>query len=173
MPSSIGHALAGLAVSRLLGGSTSTSWPYAVLATTPDLDIAVGVLRGRRIDYSYRRSHSIGAAVAAGAVAGGAAWLLGGRFLTHCLRGISVYSSHLMLDYFGKGEGSGLPLLWPVSRRRFTTRRPVFGTINSRMDRFVRGLLTRRNLKRVGREVAIIGPAVIVSGFVRGRSSRP
>lgn len=169
MPSSVGHALAGLAVSRLLGGRSHRNWPHVLLSTAADLDIAAAVLRRKQVDYSYRRSHSIGAAIAAGAAIGGAAWLLGSRFVPHAAIGVSAYASHLLLDYYGKGAGSGLPLLWPVSERRFATDRPVFRTINTSRDHFISGLLTKQNLQRVGREIAIIAPAVIASGLLRRR----
>lgn len=171
MPSSVGHVLAGLAVSRLIGGRLREHWPHVLLATAADLDIAAALLRRTQVDYGYRRSHSVGAALAAGAVMGGAAWLIGGRFVPHALMGASAYASHLLLDYFGKVSGSGLPLLWPVSHRRFSSDRPLFRTINSRTDHFISGLLTKRNLQRVGREVVIMTPAVIVSGLLR-RSDR-
>lgn len=161
MPSSVGHILAGVAVSRLLGGCRRERLECVLLATAADLDIAAARLRGRRVDYSYRRSHSVGAALAAGAALGGHRWLRGGRFVPHALRGTAAYGSHLLLDYFGKDADSGLPLLWPFSPRRFFADHQVFGTIVGSRDRFLRGLLTIRNLKRVGREVAMLAPIPI------------
>jgi hypothetical protein len=161
--------LAGVAVSRVFGGRPREHCAHALLATAADLDIAAARLRGRRIDYAYRRSHSIGAALAAGAAIGGARWLRGGLFVPLALRGSAAYASHLLLDYFGKEADSGLPLLWPLSKRRFVTDHQLFETIVSSREHFVRGLLTLRNLKRVGREVAMIAPVVIASGLLGGR----
>lgn len=169
MPSTFGHMLAGAAVSSLFGGDLRAYCADALLATAADLDIAAALLRGRRVDYACRRSHSLGAALAAGTALGGTCWLRGGPFVPSVFRGTAAYASHLLLDYFGKEAGSGLPLLWPLSKRRFVTDHQLFATIVSSRDHFVRGLLTFRNVKRVGREVAIIAPVVIAFALLGDR----
>lgn len=166
MPSSIGHALAGYAVTRLFGHRMRTGWVYVLAATAPDLDIIVSVLGDRPIDYAHRRSHSTGAALAAGAVLGGWSWMRGRRFLPHALYGTAAYASHLVLDYFGKEAQDGLPLLWPFSERRLSAKRPLFKTIYSRREQFFSGLATKRNLHRIAREVAILAPAVLAAAIV-------
>lgn len=153
---------------RGFGGRLKNDWMLLVPATAPDLDILVGVLRERPVDYSNRRSHSLGAAVAAGLIMGGWARLLGRRFLPGAVMGTAAYASHLALDYMGKEAEDGIPLLWPLSHRRISTDRPIFRTIHSRRDNFFRGLITRRNLRRVGRELAILSPVVLV-GVLTGR----
>ncbi len=169
MPSSVGHALAGLAVSRLFG--EQNNWLYVLLATSADLDIAAAALRHRPVDYGRRRSHSIGGALAVGAASGGAAWLAGGAFVSSAAKGATAYATHLALDYFGKEADEGLPLFWPFSSRTFAAERPIFRTIYSSRDHFIRGLLTRRNLRRILREIAIVAPAVVMTDLVR-RSGR-
>lgn len=171
MPSSIGHVLAGLAVSRLRisrnpAASPNGDWPYALLAATPDLDVIADVVRRRPIDYHNRRSHSLGAAVAAGLATGLISRAFGRRFLPTMARVAAIYSSHLLLDYFGKEAEDGLPLLWPFTGRHFAAKRPLFRTIYTKKGRFFRGLVTRRNLAKVAREVAIIAPLVAVAGLL-------
>lgn len=161
MPSSIGHALAGYAATRLLGGRLRSDWIHVLAATAPDLDIVASVLRDRAINYRNRRSHSAGAALTAGVLIGGVSRLAGRRFLPAMIKGTAAYTSHLVLDYYGKEAEDGLPLLWPFSGRRVASRRPVFKTIYSRRGRFFSGLVTRRNLRRIGREVAILAPAAL------------
>lgn len=173
MPSSIGHALAGWAVTRALGGRAAHDWPHVVAAVAPDFDILLGVARGATVDYKDRRTHSAGAALAAGAVLGGLSWLARGRFMPGGIRGSAAYASHIALDFFGKDAEEGLPLLWPFSRKLYATSHPVFRTIYSRRGHFISGLLTTRNVRKVGREIAIILPAVllaeIIGALIRGQ----
>lgn len=168
MPSSVGHILAGFAVTRVgvvdrSDGSIHRTWPFALLAATPDLDVLIDVFRRRRIDYTHRRSHSLGAALAAGAATGLVARALGGRFLAPMIRGTASYTSHLLLDYFGKDAADGLPLLWPVSEHHFAADRPLFRTIYTTKGHFLTGLMTRRNVKKIGREIGIIAPFALAA----------
>jgi len=178
MPSSIGHMLAGFAISDLRtdrreGRLARERWPYVLLAAAPDLDVVADILLGKPIDYQRRRSHSLGAALAAGVCSGLLSRVSGGRFLTTTIRGAATYSSHLLLDYFGKDAEDGLPLFWPLSERRFAAHRPLFQTIYTRRGHFLTGLMTRRNLKKVGREIAIIAPLLLAVNMLnRGRRRR-
>ncbi len=172
MPSSVGHILGGLAVSRAAGSTLRKDWPYVLLAASPDLDIALTALRRRRIDYSNRRSHSIGAALAVGTAVGILARLGGDSFLRAASKSGAAYASHLVLDYFGKESADGLPLLWPLSDRRLAARRPIFRTIYSKRDRFFAGLLSRRNLRKVVRETAIVVPFILVAGLFGRTAAR-
>lgn len=166
MPSSIGHALAGYAAVRLAGGRLRSNWPHVLAATAPDLDIVLDILRDKPIDYRNRHSHSAGASLAAGLVLGGCAWMAGGSFARNALMGTAAYASHLALDYFGKEAEDGLPLLWPFSDKRLAADRPLFRTIYSRRGGFFTGLVTRRNLQKIGREVVILSPVVVASTLV-------
>lgn len=143
---------------------------HVLAATAPDLDIVVSVLGDRPINHTNRRSHSAGAALTAGAVLGGWAWMRGRRFLPNALKGTTAYASHLVLDYFGKEARDGLPLFWPFSERQLSAKRPLFKTIYSRRGQFFSGLVTKRNLHQVGREVAILAPAVLAAAIVRPAS---
>ena len=166
MPSSIGHALAGYATVRLVGGRLRSNWPHVLAATAPDLDIIFGILRDRPIDYRNRYSHSACSSLAAGLVLGGFALMAGRSFVANALIGTAAYASHLALDYFGKEAEDGLPLLWPFSNRRLAADRPVFRTIYSRRGGFFTGLITRRNLRKMGREVVILAPVVAASTLI-------
>src|SRR5690606_27384404 len=168
MPSSFGHAAAGYALMRGAGGRLRRDWMALVAATAPDLDILAGLLTKGPIDYSNRRSHSIGAALAAGLVTGGWARLAGRQFVPGALLGTAAYASHLVLDYLGKEADDGLPLLWPFSASRMSSAHRAFGTADTRRNRFFRGLISHRNLRRVGRELAILSP-VVLAGVGGGR----
>lgn len=172
MPSSVGHILGGLVVSRFSGKTLRQDWPYVLLAAAPDLDIALTVVRKRPLDYRNRRSHSVGAALAVGTAVGILARLSGGRFLPAASRASASYASHLVLDYFGKEAADGLPFLWPISNRRLAASRPVFRTIYSKRDRFIAGLINRRNLAKAVRETAIIVPFVVAADIVSRVASR-
>ncbi len=171
MPSSVGHILAGLAISRLTGRSLQRDWPIVAVAAAPDLDVVVDALRDRPTDYRNRPSHTAGAALFAAASIGTISKLSGGPFFSTAARAGASYASHLVLDYFGKESQDGLPLLRPFSTRRFAARRPVFRTIYSRHGRFFTGLLTRRNLRKIARETAILAPYVVAADVI-GRLRR-
>lgn len=143
-----------------------------IAAIAPDFDILIAVVRGGDVDYKNRRSHSAGATVAAGLLCGGLSRLVNGRFLRGALRGSAAYASHIVLDYFGKEAEDGLPLLWPLSDQLYAAPHPVFGTIYSRRGHFIRGLLTKRNLYRIRREVAIIFPAVLAAEVISAIARR-
>ncbi len=150
-------------MTRVLGGRAAENWPHVVAAIAPDVDVLVGIVRGMPVDYRNRRSHSAGAALAAGAVLGGLSWIVGRRFMPGGIKGSAAYASHIALDYFGKEAEDGLPLFWPFSGKLFAASHPVFRTIYSRRGHFVIGLLTSRNVRKIGREIAIILPAVLLA----------
>src|SRR3954466_8308797 len=110
MPSPLGHALAGLAAGWLIAPPASrreaVGWGtlFAFAAMAPDLDLVAGVHRGP--------SHSLGAAVAAGALT----WIVsaagsrrpmegeqqGGAARQHSRRALAVaaaYATHTLLDW--------------------------------------------------------------------------
>ena len=153
MASPLGHASVGLAaaavVARLTGAPPSFAlWFGAFIASgVPDLDVFLGVfgLRGAR----YHRNASHGLLVLGVAVA--ALWWLPG-FPPAGLdpRVFWAWSAalftHPILDVLttgprGGARGYGIPLAWPVSRKRWFLRRPILEMADFGACRSVRAVL--------------------------------
>jgi len=138
MASPVGHAALGLTaaavVDRLAGTPSSlVFWGGAVIASgVPDLDFAFPLL-GFSKRFHRGGSHAllvIGLEVVAG-------WMIA-RYLAPPLPSAYLLAwslalfSHPLLDVVTTGPalaevGWGIPLLWPVSRRRFFLIRPWMG----------------------------------------------
>jgi membrane-bound metal-dependent hydrolase YbcI (DUF457 family) len=159
MPSPIGHALAGIAVGALIG--RRPGWRLlavtAVAAALPDVDFLLPLLhRGP--------SHSVGAAAMAFAAA-----LLVISLDSHVTRrwhtaaavGLA-YASHTLLDWLGADTSTprGLMALWPLSTSFYISGLDVFHSVDRRY--WISGFWTR-NAIAVLREIAILGPLVILS----------
>lgn len=177
MPSPVGHSLAGLIVAELFKPhSDHTAWQNILLANAPDIDMLPGLLdRSRPPDAAHgKASHSLGAAVVAAGVVGGYDRVCGRSFRRRFTRAATAYASHLFLDYLGKESKDGMPLLWPLSDRRIASRHAWFRTIVSEGQEqgFWRGLLTRKNLRAVVREVSVLLPALWLGRCLKRRAIR-
>jgi membrane-bound metal-dependent hydrolase YbcI (DUF457 family) len=170
MPSPLGHTIAGLAVAELFQYREGRVRRQAMLmANAADLDMLPGVLTSRHPDSKHGRvSHSFGAAVAAGALAGCSAEARGRRFTPRFLQAVAAYGSHVALDYLGKGPEDGLPVWWPFSERRHASKHHWFKTILSYAKRhgFWKGLLNRSNASALARELAVTGPAFLLARVI-------
>jgi len=137
MASPVGHLAFGLAAASLVARATGAPdsaalWVGAVVASgLPDVDVAFPLL-GLSKRYHRNGTHSL--FFAAIVIATGLAVIrvldLGPRPSLE-LAWIAALLSHLLLDVLTTGPtlgrlGWGIPLLWPLSRRRFHVRRPVF-----------------------------------------------
>jgi membrane-bound metal-dependent hydrolase YbcI (DUF457 family) len=131
----VGMATAAVVARGLDAPSSASLWIGAFIASgVPDLDLAVAVfgLKGPR--FHRNASHAL-PVIALGL---GGAWLalVGGPnlvapevFWVWC----SALVSHPLLDVLttgpiGAGRGYGIPLWWPLSRRRWFLQRPVLET---------------------------------------------
>jgi membrane-bound metal-dependent hydrolase YbcI (DUF457 family) len=176
MPSPLGHTIAGLAVAELFQYREGRVRRQAVLmANVADLDMLPGVLTRRHPDATHGRvSHSFGAAIVAGVLAGGSAKARGRRFGPRFLQAVAAYGSHVALDYFGKEPEDGLPVWWPVSERPHASTRRWFKTIlsHSKKHGFWKGLLNRSNVKALAREGAVTVPAFLLARAIGKRLRR-
>lgn len=174
MASPVGHAAVGTAVAAVAAHATGTPpsaalWTGAVIASgVPDLDcvvIAFG-LKGPR--YHRNATHSL---LVIGAVLALGLWTLritgtaldGGMLLAWSL----ALVSHPLLDVATSGPtlgrlGWGIPLFWPVSRRRFFARRPLL--VGDRTES-VRPADTLREMRE---DLLRLGP-VCLAVFLLGR----
>ncbi len=172
MPSPVGHALAGWVVSELFRRNGPRG-PAIFWACAPDLDMLPGLLhREKRPDAAHAKAtHSLGGALVAGSVSGVLGRLRGRHFGPYCLEASAAYASHLLLDVLGKEAEEGLPLLWPLSRRRIGLPHVWFPTIvsNTQEHGFWRGLLTRHNVKALAREISALLPLLLAVHWIEKR----
>ncbi|MBI4500881.1 MAG: metal-dependent hydrolase [Gemmatimonadetes bacterium] len=138
MASPIGHAAVGVAVASVVARATGTEssaplWIGAIVASgIPDLDFVFPLLGFDR-RYHRNASHSlflIGAAIALGFVI--ARHAAPEFTMGVLLAWTASLISHPLLDVFTTGPtlgkiGWGIPLFWPVSRRRFFVTRSIVG----------------------------------------------
>lgn len=172
MASPVGHAAVGIAtasvVARVSGAPDSAAlWLGALVASgLPDLDVVAVVLGSRR--WHRNATHSL--LVAAGLILAGSAvlgWLQVALTPGLLVAWATALVSHPLLDVCTTGptlgrSGWGIPLLWPMSRRRFYLERPLL--VSDRPES--RSL---RDLLREAREDAarIVPMAVVIIVIAR------
>ena len=174
MPTPVGHAIAGLATGwfsdalvrlrHTTPGRAAARLTIACVAAAvaPDLDILF------RIHRTY--THSVGAAMLAGAVA----WLVARRqssaLGSPAVAGLTVavaYSTHVLLDWLAKDTAPpyGLMALWPFSSRFYLSGANIFLEVSRRYwkpDEFIVG-----NFKAVGLEIVVLAPILALAYWVR------
>ena len=179
MPSPIGHALGGVAAAWLVdlipGGRVSrsarasASWfkragngltvVCAALAIAPDLDLLLG---GHRM-----MTHSVGAVIIVGLVAAAIAAYSERPILRVAFMCAAAYGTHPLLDLLAVDRfwPYGLQLLWPFSETWFISGWDFFAQTERR------DLMTlptiRQNAAAIAREIAILGPLVVLLWLVR------
>lgn len=163
MPSPVGHALGGLAVG-FLASPRSNNWRLlaacAVAAALADIDFLLP-MRHRGA------SHSVSVAALAGLAA--YAWLkatTAGRDAARVAIVIGLaYGTHVLFDWLGADSSAprGLVAFWPWSSEYFISDLDVFDSVDRRY--WLEGFW-QRNLIAVTRELAILTPIVVLSGWI-------
>ncbi|HET7695502.1 MAG TPA: metal-dependent hydrolase [Vicinamibacterales bacterium] len=130
MPSPIGHALGGIAAAWAVvpRRNLHTGIVLAAAALAPDLDLLVGDHRGI--------SHSAGAAVAAGLLAG--AWSVaiapaGRRHAPRWAAAVTLaWASHVFLDWLSNDTRPpiGVMALWPIARDYYKAAIEIFPPVS-------------------------------------------
>jgi membrane-bound metal-dependent hydrolase YbcI (DUF457 family) len=168
MPSPVGHALAALTVGWVAAGRANPntlvqrSVLIAGLGLAPDLDFLIG--------RHSMETHSLGAALLAGAIAAAVRLPVASTRLRIFLTAALAWSTHPILDSLG-ADGSapfGVMMFWPLSREHVTLA-PFFDPISRRW--WLDGFITR-NLMAAVREVAILGPLAVASWLTTQREPR-
>jgi membrane-bound metal-dependent hydrolase YbcI (DUF457 family) len=159
VPSPVGHALGGLIVGEVLAPSALLI--CAAAGVLPDIDFAWG---GHN-----RETHSLGAAVIAGAVV--FAWKRSPRL---AIAVTLSWASHVLFDWLGSDDTPplGVMALWPLNSNFYFANAFVFEAISRRywLDNFI-----PHNAWAVITEISILGPIAVIAFLwrARRRSRRP
>jgi inner membrane protein len=161
MPSTIGHALAGVTVAWAADALAPDSKPSqerssaltvaaAAIASAPDLDLVFDVHR--------TVTHSIGATILVAAVAATVAVITRAPVLRIATVCAAAHASHIFLDWLSvdRFPPYGLQALWPFSHEWFISGKDWFRQTDHTHALTRQGM--RTNLLAVGQEVAILGP---------------
>jgi len=179
MPSTVGHALAGLATAwtadlvpgnrgwrtappqagwfdRSGGGLTVTC---ALLAAAPDVDLL----------FHWHRTvtHSAGAVLFVALFAATMAANSSRPIVRVTLMCASAYATHLLLDWLGADATPpyGLQALWPFSGAWYISHLNIFRQTARRF--LLTAPIVRQNALAIGQEIAILGPIVWAVWSVR------
>ncbi len=164
MPSPIGHSLMGytvyLAASPKKRGMRKRLLLFSLIAANiPDLDFLPGLIMGELRRYHHGASHSILFSMLFGLMIGVVYKIIcGDGFKKGFVLACVLYLSHIILDYFVRSPGRGVPLFWPFYDGYFMTSVvvfPYFDYLSSDGTSFG-GILSLHNLKTITVEAGII-----------------
>lgn len=183
MPSPIGHAVAGCAVvwgADLMDrrpSSARLALAAAVLATLPDLDLAVShfhrsathsvtavalvfiIAAAVTGQVSHLRAARLGGPGRPGAD-GGAPW----RIAAICA---AAYATHLLLDWMAADyfPPAGIQVFWPISRHFFISGWDVFD--QTERLHLLRPATMDQNLRAIAKELVLLAPIALGLWLVR------
>ena len=175
MPTPIGHSLAGLTVQLASGKRPArhhitSALLVLIVASLPDIDFIPGYLSAEPRAYHWGPTHSLFAAVLVGCAFGCFARYQRRSFTPVFLLMTAVYASHLLLDcLLGPGAPSlGLQIFWPFNTDRWMMPWAVFRMAPNTIESIgpVGALFTREILPVVGREILVLGPALLLTGIL-------
>jgi membrane-bound metal-dependent hydrolase YbcI (DUF457 family) len=147
MPSPVGHALGGIAAGWPLVPERTrrAATLLAAVAIAPDLDLIVGVHRGA--------SHSLGAAVIAGAVM----FALAPRDRGRWSGAVTVaWASHVLLDWLSNDTRPpvGIMALWPFTQHYYKAAIEIFPPVSRK---YWEARFWRYNAHALAVEVPVMG----------------
>jgi membrane-bound metal-dependent hydrolase YbcI (DUF457 family) len=157
MPSPIGHALGGIAIGWAAAPrrNWNTALVLAAVALAPDLDLLIGGHRGI--------THSLGAAVLAGAAAWSAVALTASRRdATRWAVAVTLaWASHVGLDWLSNDTRPplGVMALWPVARDYYKAGVEIFPAVSRRFDE---SRFWAHNIWAAVVELAILAPVTLL-----------
>ncbi len=144
---------------------------YVLAANAPDLDVLPGLVVGNLSRFHHGPSHSIGFALAVGALAS----LFFARKIYAFAVTFSLYFSHVLLDYlvWDPPPSRGVPLFWPFSTEYYMTPFtcfPSFHYMAKPTEFILAGLFTMHNFLTATTEILLLSPLlIIVSIWARSR----
>jgi len=160
MASPLTHIVAGYSLFRIARcrfPELTGSWRTLVLfcgalgaATVVDVDFVAGIVHHNLSGYHNQQSHSLCAALIAGAGIGVLGRVLTGRQLGRwLLLGLAGTLSHVLIDFLTIGRG--VQLFWPLTDTRFACPVPLFYGL-----RWSEGIWSTSHLATLANEVPIV-----------------
>lgn len=170
MPSPIGHSLAGLAAGWSIApppedrrARVKQAAIFLALGAAPDLDLLI---------HRHRfETHSIGAALVAGAVAALMRWPVASSRLRIFFAVTASWATHPLLDMLAPDHWPpiGVMALWPFSHRFYITGIEIFLPIAREWRSHATYVLDAR---AGAREILVLLPIVLVVWWLRTRKRR-
>lgn len=141
MPSPIAHAVSGYVLAKgLEPAKVCKLWPlaaYAVfVAIAADFDFIPQVLTGIQTHRGFTHSLSFALifSIVISALATRSSLFRAFHYGRLCALTLLLYGSHLVLDFFT--NGSGIPLLWPISEMRVQSAITIFPAVRHSLGLF-------------------------------------
>jgi len=164
VPSPVGHALGGIAISWAIvpRRNRQAALLLAGIAIAPDLDLLVGTHRAA--------SHSVGAAVIAGVVAAIAAPRLGAGSSGRVGLPVALaWASHVLLDWLSNDTRPpiGVMALWPFTHEYFKAAIEIFPPVSRR---YWESRFWIYNLRAVASELVLLAPLAALAVWLGQRS---
>jgi len=177
MSSPFGHSLAGYVISSckfktLKPQNVKLLFFYIFIANAPDLDFLPGLIIGKPNLFHHGISHSLGAGILFSLIL---TFIINRKHHQHIRRDfllfLSLYSSHLFLDYlsFDSRPPLGIPLFWPLSNKYYIF--PLLpGVKHSALDHatireFLEGVFSTHNLFVISLEFIVMIPFILLLLF--------
>jgi len=140
---------------------------FILLANFPDIDFLPGFFFGNPNKFHHGVTHSIGFALLIGALFGFIFYLRSKQnFNKYFFIFTLVYSSHLLMDFFGKDTRFpfGEQLFWPISQIYVLSPIAIFQDVHKASDSsiFLQSLVNWHNLKTILMECVILIPILLL-----------
>lgn len=181
MPTSVGHAFAGVLINEISDFNPGHSfwkslWMAILLANLADLDFIPGILSGNPNKYHHAYTHSLGATLLVGGFFSLYYLFKYKQFKKPFIYSTGLYASHLILDFLTLDSSApyGIPLFWPLSDRYYTSPVILFTDIHkaSNTTAFFKSLFVAHNGWAIFRECLILGPVILLFYTIKNLKQR-
>ena len=180
MPSPIGHSLSGILLYQIFNRQnvkydTRRLLLFVLFTNLPDIDLALGFFVNNPSLYHQSISHSLGASVLTGFIAGIMLKRKNELYLNSFLLFFTLYFSHVILDYLASASDTSYPFgvafLWPLSHDYYIFPAMIFLDIwrGSSNETFFSGLFNLHNLWAVLIELSLFLPPILIFHYLISR----
>ncbi|MEW6001536.1 MAG: metal-dependent hydrolase [Nitrospirota bacterium] len=180
MPSPVGHSLMGYIIYLLHTTYSNTKkWQVFVfcliVANIPDLDFLPGAIIEDLRRFHHGISHSITFSILFGLLIGYICYLKKIEQVKRAFTlGLTLYLSHILLDYLVLSGGRGVPLFWPFFDNEYMISFVVFPYFDymSPEGKIFGTLFSLYNLKTITIEILLLIPLLTVAILIRHSKPR-
>jgi len=163
------------------GRNDSLSWIelmlFVILANFADTDYIPGYFIGNPNLFHHGMTHSFVFGIIVSSIVGLLYYAIKREsFFKMSIFMFLTYSSHLIMDYFGKDTRFpfGEQLFWPISDEYFLSSFYIFNDVHkaSSSDIFFQSLFSWHNLATIIQEILILTPILILIEYIRKTKRR-